>query len=185
MKRSREGNFVVIKVDGINCCVSLEALDVLCNQSHGFAWLLRGHPDMKQKKHPDLEELLASFDIRAREWYILLHWAEQRAFSKNDDQLSASVGSGSLRETVTALGGGFHEMLDAAERAVKRFPLEPNEDLNGEYEWKVVAARDEAESEERGWVLASKVNREYMYDQCYHFRRPKRGKSSIGTMTHT
>lgn len=118
-------------------CVSVQHLDVLCAQSDGFKYLLHGHPAMQKEQQINLS-LFETYGVDRREACILMHWAEHGCFLNGDEQLRRSVQSGLLREACVSLGGGFGSLLDAAYRTVKKHPALPGEDVNDEFEWKVI-----------------------------------------------
>ena len=126
---------------------------------------------MKQTKEPNLD-IFTTFDIEKRELLILTHWAEHRCFKRADIALEDSVGSGRLREAVSALGGGMMRLLDDAVAMCKNLPNKPQEDVDEKYDWKiadVTAKQDELNKlSQEGWLAGDSITNFH-----YHFRRRK------------
>ena len=125
-------------------CVSVQHLDVLCAQSDGFKYL----------------SLFESYGVARREACILMYWAEHGCFLRSDEQLKSSVSSGALREACVSLGGGFSALLAGAYKAVAGKPTSATEDVQDEYEWRIIDVQSfESNNEELeklrgdGWVF--------------------------------
>ena len=82
--------------------------------------------------------MFETYGVARREACILMYWAEHGCFLSSDEQLERSVSSGALREACVSLGGGFSGLLGAAYQAVAGKPTSATEDVQDEYEWRIV-----------------------------------------------